>query len=345
MERAKDVQTSLTPLFPSFIKLMLRSHVTKGFWLGLPSEFCKLHMPRGDETIVLEDESGKKYKTNFLVDKWGLSGGWKGFSTAQNLLEGDVVVFHLVEPCKFKVYIVRANDLDVTDVPHLLPNFLQENVEENHTMARQFCPRPVTDQSKHDGKNIPSSGIEGFKLSRPISDFKNFTIVVNGLTVDSELSKRIREKYYDLCCTRKSYLHNGLLKTINSTMAAGIISETTNLADAIRACKISTSQDDFATWEKTLEALEMLGMDVGFLRARLNQLMGLALISAEAPEWKRYEEARGERDRVDEEIGFLERKILKLKQGRSTLSDKMEALMENVQRYMVLFQEEANAPW
>ncbi|KAL6963995.1 hypothetical protein U1Q18_035001 [Sarracenia purpurea var. burkii] len=337
----------------------------------LPSEFCKFHLPRGDETIVLEDESGKKFTTNFLADKGLLSGGWRGFSIAQNLLEGDVVVFHLVGPCKFKVYIVRPNDLDVADAldilhsdgceketdfgaymqknsgtcKNVLPNILQENVGDIHTMAKQICPGPVTGQSEHDGKNLPSSSIEGFKLSRPISDFKNFTIVVNGLTIDSELSKHIREKYYDLCCTRKSYLHDGLLNTINSTMAAGIISETANLADAIRACKISTSLDDFATLEKTLEALEMLGMDVGFLRARLSWLVGLALELTEAHGWKRYEEARVERDRIEEEIGLLERKILELKQGRSRLSDEMEALMENVQRYMVIFKEEANAPW
>lgn len=34
MERAKEIQENLDPNFPSFIKLMLRSHVTKGFLDG-----------------------------------------------------------------------------------------------------------------------------------------------------------------------------------------------------------------------------------------------------------------------------------------------------------------------
>lgn len=33
MERAKDVQANLAPQFPSFIKPMLPSHVSGGFWL------------------------------------------------------------------------------------------------------------------------------------------------------------------------------------------------------------------------------------------------------------------------------------------------------------------------
>lgn len=33
MEQAKDIQANLDPQFPSFIKFMLRSHVTGGFWL------------------------------------------------------------------------------------------------------------------------------------------------------------------------------------------------------------------------------------------------------------------------------------------------------------------------
>lgn len=33
MEQANDIQANLDPQFPSFIKFMLRSHVTGGFWL------------------------------------------------------------------------------------------------------------------------------------------------------------------------------------------------------------------------------------------------------------------------------------------------------------------------
>jgi hypothetical protein len=36
----------------------------------------------------------------------GLSAGWRrGFSIAHKLLVGDIVIFHLVKPSKFKVVI------------------------------------------------------------------------------------------------------------------------------------------------------------------------------------------------------------------------------------------------
>lgn len=55
--------------------------------------------------MVLEDESGKEYETKYLAEKVGLSGGWRGFSIAHELVERDVLVFHLVGPSKFKVIV------------------------------------------------------------------------------------------------------------------------------------------------------------------------------------------------------------------------------------------------
>lgn len=62
-----------------------------------------MHLPKYDTTIILVDKRGAEYKTKFLVGKTGLSGGWRGFSIAHNLLEGDVLVFGLVQPTKFMV--------------------------------------------------------------------------------------------------------------------------------------------------------------------------------------------------------------------------------------------------
>lgn len=65
--------------------------------------FCKRHLPDKDTTITLEDESGREYKTKYIACKTGLSAGWRQFSAVHKLLDGDVVVFQLVEPTKFKV--------------------------------------------------------------------------------------------------------------------------------------------------------------------------------------------------------------------------------------------------
>lgn len=67
--------------------------------------FCKRHLPDKDTTIILEDEFGREYKTKYIACKTGLSAGWRQFSAVHKLLEGDVVVFQLVEPAKFKVIV------------------------------------------------------------------------------------------------------------------------------------------------------------------------------------------------------------------------------------------------
>lgn len=66
--------------------------------------FCKLHMPKQDTTIILEDESGEEYKASYIAQRTALSAGWKAFSADHKLVEGDVLVFHLVGSSKFKVH-------------------------------------------------------------------------------------------------------------------------------------------------------------------------------------------------------------------------------------------------
>lgn len=43
MARAAEIEHSLAPEFPSFRKLMMRSHVTKGFWLVIP-DICSYYV-------------------------------------------------------------------------------------------------------------------------------------------------------------------------------------------------------------------------------------------------------------------------------------------------------------
>ncbi|XP_009778971.1 B3 domain-containing protein At5g42700-like isoform X3 [Nicotiana sylvestris] len=118
--RAEEVQSRLSTKYPSFMKPMIRSNVTAGFWLSLPRFFCQLHLPRHDTTVTLVDESQEEYKTKYLAERNGLSGGWRGFSLAHNLVEGDVLGFQLFRFCKLKVYIVRANYLAEVDAALVL---------------------------------------------------------------------------------------------------------------------------------------------------------------------------------------------------------------------------------
>ncbi|KAL5777820.1 hypothetical protein ACOSP7_010746 [Xanthoceras sorbifolium] len=109
MDKAEKLESRLEPAYPTFIKSMLQSHVTGGFWLGLPVNFCKKCLPRRDEVFTLVDESGDEYPTIYLHRKTGLSGGWKGFAVAHDLVDGDAVVFQLIKDTTFKVHIIRVN--------------------------------------------------------------------------------------------------------------------------------------------------------------------------------------------------------------------------------------------
>eukprot|EP00268_Persea_americana_P037733 TRINITY_DN37439_c0_g3_i1.p1 TRINITY_DN37439_c0_g3~~TRINITY_DN37439_c0_g3_i1.p1 ORF type:complete len:274 (+),score=58.63 TRINITY_DN37439_c0_g3_i1:219-1040(+) len=109
IKKATKVQSDLDPEFPGFVKPMLQSHVTGGFWLGLPKQFCDLNLPKFDATMTLIDESGGEHQTRYLARKAGLSAGWKGFSIAHELVDGDALVFQLINATEFKVYIIRAS--------------------------------------------------------------------------------------------------------------------------------------------------------------------------------------------------------------------------------------------
>ncbi|ONK67517.1 uncharacterized protein A4U43_C05F860 [Asparagus officinalis] len=112
IEKAEQLEAELGNEHPSFIKPMLQSHTTGGFWLGLPNQFCSKHLPKNDSTIILIDEDGSKSDTTYLARKKGLSAGWRGFSINHDLVDGDALVFQLINSSTFKVYIFRAREYD-----------------------------------------------------------------------------------------------------------------------------------------------------------------------------------------------------------------------------------------
>lgn len=70
---------------------------------GLPVPFCKLFLPNKDTTVTIEDENGEEFGVKYIANKTGLSAGWRKFVSGNKLLEGDVLIFQLVGPCRFKV--------------------------------------------------------------------------------------------------------------------------------------------------------------------------------------------------------------------------------------------------
>ncbi|KAF5182283.1 B3 domain-containing protein, partial [Thalictrum thalictroides] len=375
LKRAEEVRANLDPQYPILVKYMLPSHISSCFWLGLPLNFCKSYLPKKDEMITLISENGDEYPVKYLAEKSGLSGRWRGFSILHKLVEGDVLVFHLIKPTSFKVYIIRENELaDIDGTLSLLhldarakptepgkavktaQNFPRKRVtfilpEEND---RSTSPSVsgldialTSEQTGNDSEEVDSE----IKFSKSAVEFKDvtniesFTIRVNGLIIDSEISKFVKTKYYDLCRSQNAFLHDHLLKVISPKLVVGIISETVNISDAIAVGKLTTTPKEFTIWDKSLIAFGQLGMNVGFLRTRLKQLMNLARESEQAMDSKRYREALLRKTEVEEETRTTKSKLSELKEASKKVETEIEYLKVKAERFEVKFQAEASAHW
>ncbi|KAL2531856.1 B3 domain-containing protein [Abeliophyllum distichum] len=379
MIRAEEVQSSLGNEHPIFLKTLVRSHVASCFWMGLPVPFCKLFLPNKDATVTIEDENGEEFGIKYIANKTGLSAGWRKFVSGNKLLEGDVLIFQLVGPCRFKVYIIRANDL--TEVDGALSLLILDSQSKQSDAAegtadakikkRRQKSLPLTvvqkkkqkadpsgpqlgqpeEQSGNDSEEVASEVFEGSKCSgssfhfKDVKSFEEFHIVVNGVCIDSELPEHVRRKYYELCRCKNAFLHEGLLPGLYCKLAAGMIFEAVNTADAIRACKLTTPRKDFEVWERSLRSFELLGLNVRFLGARLSRLLKLAFNSEGAVDAKKYWEAKTERAQNDDEIRDLEAKLVELKGVSAKFDADIESLKSKAESYELMFQEEVNAPW
>lgn len=157
-----------------------------------------------------------------------------------------------------------------------------------------------------DDGDLASKIPDGIRLCEFVVRFEDvkkpedFVVAVDGLVIGGELLSHLRNKYYELCLSQSHSLHDNLVKGLNCKLVVGIISETVNIADAIRASRVTTSAEDFAVWEKTLRAFQDLGMDMGFLLTRLGRLMNLAAV------WKSMRDEKGDDKGLAENIASLD---------------------------------------
>ncbi|KAK9109174.1 hypothetical protein Sjap_017234 [Stephania japonica] len=154
IDRAEELQSSLGDELPSFVKPMVRSHVTGCFWLGLPAKFCKDYMPKDTETVMLVDENGDEYPTIFISRRTGLSGEWKAFSLAHDLADGDALIFQLVEPTTLKgeqldfFICVQVWDQNTGSTLRPIALGLLRQRKEEDTHEIKICGNPMTVESK-----------------------------------------------------------------------------------------------------------------------------------------------------------------------------------------------------
>lgn len=220
------------------------------------------------------------------------------------------------------------------------------DVPEKAIVAVSSCHVLESAQSASENNDLDPEVLVGIRFSKSdiqfkdVKDFKSFSILLDGLVIDSEIPLHIRTKYYQLCCTQNSFLHDHLVKGLNCKLAAGIISETVNIADAIRAAKFKNSCEYLQTWDKTLKAFEDIGMTVGFLRARIMTLVSLSCERQEIIKSKTTERAR-----VEAEMKKLETKLFNAKEVIKTLDAEIKDLKVQDENLEQIFKEKATAPW
>lgn len=69
--------------------------------------FPREHLPKKTTTILLWDPKGSAWEVTFILNKCRsyLSRGWAAFSIGNNLKEGDVCIFEVVDECQMQVLI------------------------------------------------------------------------------------------------------------------------------------------------------------------------------------------------------------------------------------------------
>ncbi|KAL7117084.1 hypothetical protein ACP275_03G048900 [Erythranthe tilingii] len=127
VKKAEELESTLGSDYPTLVRSMLPSHVSGGFWLGLPSHFCKRKLPRTDGVVSLVDEQGEEWPVNYLARKNGLSGGWKKFSIDHGLVDGDALIFQLIRPTVLKVFITKMDGSGKTETDKT--NKVEESIE------------------------------------------------------------------------------------------------------------------------------------------------------------------------------------------------------------------------
>ncbi|MCL7037552.1 hypothetical protein MKW94_008380 [Papaver nudicaule] len=122
LKRAESFQSGLLSGKPSFVKSMSATNVSRNFTLSIPVEIRNNHLSKEKKVrIVLENEEGLVYETNYNGTSGYLSTGWKTFCMDHKLDNGDALVIELIEPTRFKVHIFKvSNDIVEVQVDELM---------------------------------------------------------------------------------------------------------------------------------------------------------------------------------------------------------------------------------
>ncbi|KAL2906214.1 hypothetical protein RDABS01_004924, partial [Bienertia sinuspersici] len=223
-----------------------------------------MYLPQTDTYFILLNQNGKRYTAKYLPRKTALSGGWRGFSIAEELSEGDALVFQLLQPTKlkvvFQIYVAAGVHEQATETHRSFSVSATAQDKEQPQASRQA----EKSENVMFGCNLRSSKHALHPAAVGdcgISSFEEFAFLINeSLKEEYELPHNIKCSYYQLCCSQNTLLHFHLLKGINPLLIAGSIIETVNVAAAIKNCELHDFLDELPIWDEKLKFLNILGM-------------------------------------------------------------------------------------
>ncbi|XP_077218662.1 B3 domain-containing protein Os01g0723500-like isoform X2 [Tasmannia lanceolata] len=107
--KAQDRANSFTSDFPFFMTIITVLQLRRGFFVWIPAQFAKAHLPKERVKIILRDPKGRTWeaKLNISRHRYTISAGWIAFARGNNLEEGDSCIFELVGKLKMRVHIFR----------------------------------------------------------------------------------------------------------------------------------------------------------------------------------------------------------------------------------------------
>uniref|UniRef100_A0A803KXV7 TF-B3 domain-containing protein n=1 Tax=Chenopodium quinoa TaxID=63459 RepID=A0A803KXV7_CHEQI len=325
-------------------------------------------MPQKDTLFNLEVENGKQYHAKYLARKSALSGGWRGFSIAEKLVEGDVLLYilrksNLTKNDKSRVIQslpteVTRSGQEVGTLEHAIetnrPSSLSEGAQdkvqvflsEDDPCIIQQADKIEKERSVNPGNSEHVLLSDSFVVDSGIASFEEFQTVIDDLLKKKyDLPHDIKQSYYQLCCSQDTLLHINLLKGINPVLIAGSIIETVNVAAVIKSCKLHNFKDEFSIWDEKLKSLKILGMKVGFLRSHLDRLQRIASDSEAAKNKQQYQNLCAEQDVSESKIKDLEAKLSEVLRVFDKRSGDIEELKLKIENHKFRFQKQVSVQW
>ncbi|KAI3856245.1 hypothetical protein MKX03_036369 [Papaver bracteatum] len=174
VKRAMSFQSGFLSGNSSFVKSLSHSHVSGQFLLKIPSEFRDDHLSKETKVnIVLEDEEGSVYETNYNGVTGFLSTGWKVFSMDHKLDDGDALAFELIEPTRLKVHIFKVSN-DVGETSYIATRVATEAERSNALKRAMSFQSSLLSGNPSFIKSIsPSHVSEKFLLMIPLEFRRN----------------------------------------------------------------------------------------------------------------------------------------------------------------------------